>query len=353
MSIGETLLSKVQSTPTFRPSTVDTFGDWSIEAGDIIAVDGSSKVPIFESDMEWNGTARTTFSCSGNQKRETQTKQEREQYSAGSYGFSGVNSLKEETKELFDKFGVSLGEVSSALETYVKQTDETLLAITETYAIAEDVEAALLLKAEKSTVEELDREVKTILSAQADLTTRVGDAESALALKAEQSTVEELDESLKTLYVGQTNLATRVGNAESSLLQKVSVTEFDEAIAAEQEAITELSSSVDGVKASLTLKAEKSTVDDLSSSVATLQADLIELKGDVEVVGNLSVSEGVLIVDKSIRTNGNLFVDKIYSTGGVNTTSLSISDEYLKLNGVAYSPTTITSTTGDVTVLGY
>lgn len=316
MSIGETLLSKVQSTPTFRPSTVDTFGDWSIEAGDIITVDGSSKVPIFESDMEWNGTARTTFSCSGNQKRETQTKQEREQYSAGSYGFSGVNSLKEETKELFDKFGVSLGEVSSALETYVKQTDETLLSITETYAKAEDVETALLLKAEKSTVD-------------------------------------ELDESLKTLYVGQTNLATRVGNAESSLLQKVSVTEFDEAIAAEQEAITELSSSVDGVKASLTLKAEKSTVDDLSSSVATLQADLIELKGDVAVVGNLSVSEGVLIVDKSIRTNGNLFVDKIYSTGGVNTTSLAVSDEYLKLNGVAYTPTTITSTTGDVTVLGY
>lgn len=201
----------------------------------------------------------------------------------------------------------------------------------------EDAFVELDQKAEKSTVEELDGKVKTILSAQADLTTRVGDAESALSLKAEQSTVEELDESLKTLYTGHANLTTRVGNAESSLLQKVSVAEFDEAIAAEQEAITELSSSVDGVKASLTLKAAQADVDALSGSMATLQADVIKLEGRVDLSGNVSVSDGQLTV------LGNL----------VAAQSLQVGQNSFYIAGAKYSPTTITSTTGDRTVLGY
>lgn len=233
---------------------------------------------------------------------------------------------------------------SSALK---KKQDEDVVALS---AAIEEVNSSLELRAEKKTVEELNGTVTEIQTAQASLTNRVAKAETTLLQKAEKTTVEELDESVKTLYVGQSNLATRVGNAESSLLQKVSVTEFDEALAAEQEAITELSSSIGDVEASLKLKAEKSavealdgTVTTIEKSVATLQADIIELEGRVDVTGSVSITDGGIRVEGNATIGGNIHVN---GATYLDTTSFYVA-------GVKYSPQTITSTDGDVTVLGY
>lgn len=226
-----------------------------------------------------------------------------------------------------------------------------------------NAESTLTLKADNKTVTELSGRVTTVETAQTDLTNRVGDAETALSTKAESSTVTALSGRVTAVEEAQSSLSTRVGNAESSLLQKVSVTAFNEAIAAEQEAITELSSSVDGVKASLTLKAAQSDVDALSGSVATLQADVVELQGNVEILGNLSIDSGRLKVAKSIYTDNAVFANKFYSNdstivlGGTNNLTVScdtsISSSGIYFGGNTYSPTTITSTTGDRAVLGY
>lgn len=211
-------------------------------------------------------------------------------------------------------------------------------------AAMEDAAAQLLLKADRDTVTDLDGKVTTVLTAQAELTTRVGQAEAALKLKAEQSTVEELDGSLKTLYTGVSNLSTRVGDAESSLTQKVSSKEFrevvdayDEAFTQVQDSVTSISSRVGDAEASLTLKAEKSTVTALdnklettSQSVATLSADVVELKGRIDLSGNVSVSNGQLTV------LGNL----------VARDSLQVGQDSFFIAGKQFSGQTITSTDG-------
>ena len=225
----------------------------------------------------------------------------------------------------------------------------------------EDAFTELELKADSSTVTALDGRVTKTETAQAELTTKVGSVETSLSQKAEQSTVTELDSSLKTLYTGVSNLSTRVGDAETAIEQRVTVKDFDDALAAEQEAITEISSAVDGVSAKLELKADSSTVTGISESVATLQADVIKLQGDTEILGNLSISEGRLRVEKSIITPSTVFANKLSS----NDAEMLIGGHRLNIggdfsadgNGIAfgtkkYTPTPITSTTGTVLVLG-
>lgn len=230
-------------------------------------------------------------------------------------------------------------------------------------AAVDDAFTELALKADSDTVTALDGRVTTIMTAQAELATRVGQVETTLSQKAEQSTVEELDGSLQTLYTGVSNLSTRVGNAESSLSQKVSSKEFqdvvdayDEAFAEVQESVTSLSSRVGNTEASLTLKASSETVTALdgkvstnSQSIAILQADLIKLQGDVEIVGDLSISEGKMKVAKGVIANGNSSI-----WGDLNVSGkFFVNGKNFYVGGEQFAAQSITSADGsEYTVLG-
>lgn len=75
----------MQQTPAFRPMSADTFSDWSIEAGDIISVDADGVVhpfPVFTSELDWAGAAKSTLSCDGSQARQPLRKQERREAAA-------------------------------------------------------------------------------------------------------------------------------------------------------------------------------------------------------------------------------------------------------------------------------
>lgn len=226
MGFAENVLNKVSGTPAFKPTAVDTFGNWAIEAGDIVTVDNDGVVetiPIFSSDMNWNGSAITTIACTGNQKREILDKQDRKDYAMSS-GLSGYTNRKVE--ELSDSFGVELGAVRSSLDVYAKKTDD-------------------------------------LETASADLTTRVTGAEASIKLNAEN---------------------------------------------------------INGV----------------ASSVAAIQADVIDLKGRVDVTGSLSVSDGI------VNVKSNLFVD-----GAITSYT-----NYIGIGGNYYEPKQITSASGTVLVLG-
>lgn len=85
MQVIENLLQKMQQTPAFHPMSADTFSDWSIEAGDIISVDADGVVqpfPVFTSELDWAGAAKSTLSCDGSQARQPLRKQERREAAA-------------------------------------------------------------------------------------------------------------------------------------------------------------------------------------------------------------------------------------------------------------------------------
>lgn len=105
-------------------------------------------------------------------------------------------------------------------------------------------------------------------------------------------------------------------------------------------ASAKLSTRVGDAEASLTLQAGK--IKDNEWAIATLDADVINLKGRVDVTGNISVADGGIRVEKNLTSKGNLHV-----SGGVYFDSDSIF-----VGGYRYLPQEITSTSGTVRVLG-
>ena len=107
-----------------------------------------------------------------------------------------------------------------------------------------------------------------------------------------------------------------------------------------QAASAELTTRVDGAEASIRLNAQ--SIDGVGKSVATIQADVVELKGRVDVTGSISVSAGGISADKNITAKGNIHV---------NGAAYFDSDSFY-IAGTKYTPTQITSTSGTVLVLG-
>ena len=84
MAYTDDLLDRMKSTPSYKPSYANTFGDFSLDPGDILKIQtdsGEELLPVFSQQMSWNGSARTTLSASGNKSREVLPKQERDEYS--------------------------------------------------------------------------------------------------------------------------------------------------------------------------------------------------------------------------------------------------------------------------------
>lgn len=83
MAYTDDLLDRMKSTPSYKPSYANTFGDFSLDPGDILKIQtdgGEELLPVFSQQMTWNGSARTTLSASGNKSREVLPKQERDEY---------------------------------------------------------------------------------------------------------------------------------------------------------------------------------------------------------------------------------------------------------------------------------
>lgn len=100
-----------------------------------------------------------------------------------------------------------------------------------------------------------------------------------------------------------------------------------------------LSARVDGAEASLTMTAEK--VEDHAWAIATLDADVIRLKGLTEVDGSLNVYGGNIYSKHDIEA----------LTGTVVAKTVAASQNFL-IGGTEFAPTQITSTSGTVRVLG-
>lgn len=109
-----------------------------------------------------------------------------------------------------------------------------------------------------------------------------------------------------------------------------------------QKASAELTTRVSGAEASIKMNAQN--IDGVGKSVATIQADVVELQGRVNLTDTAYVTEGHgLGVKGSIVGNGNLLV-----SGYIGTTA----NGPIMLAGKNFIPTEITSTSGTVLVLG-
>lgn len=110
-----------------------------------------------------------------------------------------------------------------------------------------------------------------------------------------------------------------------------------------QQASAALTVRVDGAEAGINLNAQN--IDGVASSMATIRADVVELKGRVNLTDTAYVTEGHgLGVKGSIVANGNILGNGYIGTADANG--------YVLIGAQSYKPTEITSTSGTVLALG-
>lgn len=221
-----------------------------VEIGDVLNFGGTGKCCFHQNTVYGKSLVSTMGAM-----EEKELDHDYKYKSSSSWGAGRAFAwLESKQEELYDSFGVELDNVRSALDVYVKETED-------------------------------------LQDASAALTTRVSGAETALEMNTQA--IEDL-----------------------------------------QDASVEMAARVDGAEASIQLNAQN--INGVSSSVATIQADVVELKGRIDLSGNVSVSDGQLTV------LGNLVAAKSFQIG---TDSFYVA-------GTKYTPTEITSTSGTVLVLG-
>lgn len=219
-----------------------------------------------------------------------------------------------------------------------------------------NAESALTLKADSDTVEALDGRVETVETAQTELVARVDGAEAILEQKAESKTVQSLSGRVSTVETAQNSLTARVGSAESSLEQKAekkTVEALDGRVETVETAQTGLSARVDGAEASIDLNAQN--INGVASSVADIEADVIKLQGDTEILGNLTIVDGNLKSTRGIVSDNGITGSSIYANGTGSQGIISgrrVSCSEISVGGKEYTEKEITSTSGTVRVLG-
>lgn len=83
------IYERINGTANYHPYDVETFSDWSLEAGDLVKVvrgDENYKSPIHSSSLVWTGSPNMTLTSTGNQAREAVAKVSKKKYARSGYG---------------------------------------------------------------------------------------------------------------------------------------------------------------------------------------------------------------------------------------------------------------------------
>lgn len=323
----------------YQPFTAtDVIVDPAVEIGDVLNFGGAGKCCFHQNTVYGKSLVSTMGAM-----EEKELDHDYKYKSSSSWGTGrALSGLKAEQEELADSFGVRIEEVNSALNVYVKNTEEYKEANTELVSSIENNVSGLNLK-----VTNVETDVGELQTASAELTTRVSGAETALEMQSQ---------SIDGLQTAQASLGARVDGAEASLEQKAeksTVTDLSGKVSTIETAQASLGARVDGAEASIDLNAQN--IDGVASSVAAVKADVIKLQGDTKILGNLSVDDGGVKVSKSVTANGAVTGTSVYANGSGSQGIVSgrrVSCAEIAVNGKDYTPTEITSTSGTVLVLG-
>ena len=98
MADFQSIYNRLNNGTQFTPLSAQTFGDWSIEAGDIVTVskDGASyQTPVMRSGLEWRGASLVTIESTGNKERDALNKLSKQDYlgtgaGSGLHGYYGA-----------------------------------------------------------------------------------------------------------------------------------------------------------------------------------------------------------------------------------------------------------------------
>lgn len=143
------IYDRLKAASGYSPFTANTFGDWSLEAGDVVKISRNGeerKSPVYTSKFTWKGSSEVSIESGGKQKRESVTEMERNKY--GRRGGGARNN-----KNLSERIEKGEGKISLIVE----ETDDggnVIKAASIVTAINED-ESSIALSADRIDIDGL------------------------------------------------------------------------------------------------------------------------------------------------------------------------------------------------------
>lgn len=225
--------------------------------------------------------------------------------------------------------------------------------------------------AQGSRIGDAEKEIGEILFDMESLTADVGTAKAGLYLIASKDELETLKEARATLYsdvmTARANLDLLATSEELQNLNEAGATLYakidgvnsslelyvTKSGLSKEQAFAKLATRVTGAEASITSNSQN--INGIASSLVQISADIIKLKGDTEILGNLSIVGGRLKSSKGIISDNAIIGIDINANGTGDHGIVSgrrVSCTELAVNGQEFTGKPITSTSGTVRVLG-
>lgn len=277
----------------FSPSTSELFTDWTTEAGDVVKVTSEGEtysVPVYSMDMEWKGSPKVTLSNSGEQKRDTVSKFERQEYTDGQNDYAlsrGLGGLRQKTDSIDTRLSQAeliIDEDGAQILLLTSRTDELGNRMTSAEIAIDGANAAINLKADATVVDGLGTRISSAEVGIDGLNAKV-------VLKAEKTTVDDIGK--------------RVSSAEIA---------------------------IDGANSQITLKANKVDLDALITEVNGLKT------GGVKATS--------LYTEKLVVTNGYVHIGE--HDGSWKTIDVCTGVHYSTTNRYCKSPSDVTITIKEI-----
>lgn len=246
MAYTDDLLERMKSTPSYKPSYANTFGDFSLDPGDILKIQtdsGEELLPVFSQQMSWNGSARTTLSASGNKSREVLPKQERDEYSYRQTIGGQMRGFGQKQKAMEDRLSyaeINIDEDKAQIQLITGRVDEAegRISAAEITLNGADGQIGLVGRVETAEGDIKSAEVK------------IDGLNSEIELKADSSVTDALGKRVSSAEV-------KIDGLNSSISLKADATVTD----ALGERVSSAEVKIDGLNSEIKLKADKITLD--------------------------------------------------------------------------------------------
>lgn len=246
MAYTDDLLERMKSTPSYKPSYANTFGDFSLDPGDILKIQtdsGEELLPVFSQQMSWNGSARTTLSASGNKSREVLPKQERDEYSYRQAIGGQMRGFGQKQKAMEDRLSyaeINIDEDKAQIQLITGRVDEAegRISAAEITLNGADGQIGLVGRVETAEGDIKSAEVK------------IDGLNSEIELKADSSVTDTLGKRVSSAEV-------KIDGLNSSISLKADATVTD----ALGERVSSAEVKIDGLNSEIELKADKITLD--------------------------------------------------------------------------------------------
>lgn len=119
------IYERINGAPEYHPLTADTFGDWSMEAGDMVTVsrDGNSyQSPVNSTKMTWRKGQQITISSEGSEKRDSVTKVSQRKYRGGGSGLRNSQYQHIYVEDVYKQLKAGLELTTSTAQLYVEDS---------------------------------------------------------------------------------------------------------------------------------------------------------------------------------------------------------------------------------------